>query len=111
MSFIIEDLPDEEPGGFISLQDAWNRALQNVDHAFGRGDQIDQYAEYLRSPHWRTIRAEALRRAEHRCQAPDCPGTSGRLHVHHLTYERLGKELPDDLQVLCSDCHRYEHGL
>ena len=26
--------------------------------------------------------------------------------VHHLTYERLGRELLSDLQVLCHDCHK-----
>jgi hypothetical protein len=28
-----------------------------------------------------------------------------RLHMHHRTYERLGAELPSDLQVLCRPCH------
>lgn len=28
------------------------------------------------------------------------------LDVHHRTYERLGNESPDDLTVLCRDCHK-----
>lgn len=31
------------------------------------------------------------------------------LHVHHKTYERLGKEHLNDLMVLCKDCHSKEH--
>jgi hypothetical protein len=33
-----------------------------------------------------------------------------RLEVHHLTYERLGWEQPDDLLVLCERCHAVLHG-
>ncbi|MGH2369964.1 MAG: hypothetical protein ACRDI2_17430 [Chloroflexota bacterium] len=29
--------------------------------------------------------------------------------VHHLTYERLGDELPEDLAALCAPCHRGAH--
>jgi len=32
------------------------------------------------------------------------------LEVHHLTYDRLGDERMDDLEVLCPDCHRKAHG-
>ncbi len=31
--------------------------------------------------------------------------SAANLQVHHLTYERLGNELPSDLQVLCHACH------
>jgi len=30
-------------------------------------------------------------------------------HVHHRTYERLGRELPKDLEVLCLRCHERRH--
>ena len=30
-------------------------------------------------------------------------------HVHHLTYERLGEEWDEDLQLLCAPCHNLEH--
>jgi hypothetical protein len=29
--------------------------------------------------------------------------------AHHLTYERVGKELPGDLTAVCRDCHRVQH--
>ena len=31
------------------------------------------------------------------------------LHVHHLTYKRLGDELPSDLMVLCETHHKEQH--
>lgn len=65
------------------------------------------YASYLRSEHWRETRADALDRADHKCES--CGDSSGPLQVHHLTYERVGEEKPDDLQVLCRSCHAAEH--
>ena len=66
------------------------------------------YLAYLNSPEWRTKRRDALRRAEYRCQAEGCTSKRG-LQVHHLTYERLGAELDDDLVVVCEDCHESHH--
>jgi len=61
------------------------------------------YAEYLKSRHWQRQRKEALERAGHRCQV--CNVDELPLEVHHRTYERLGREVPDDLFVLCEVCH------
>lgn len=62
--------------------------------------------EYLRSPHWRSTRLGALERAGHRCQVCNA---AQRLDVHHRTYERLGRERPEDLTVLCRTCHETFH--
>lgn len=32
-----------------------------------------------------------------------------KLHVHHLTYARVGNEEPGDLRVLCFQCHQKAH--
>jgi len=29
--------------------------------------------------------------------------------LHHLTYEGLGRELDEDLRLLCKDCHKEAH--
>ena len=65
------------------------------------------YEEYLKTTHWQNERLGALSRASNKCQV--CNGTVGGLNVHHRTYERLGKELPEDLIVLCRDCHALFH--
>jgi hypothetical protein len=65
-----------------------------------------EYDAYLRSPAWRTRRLVALESAGSRCQV--CNG-SGRLCVHHRTYERFGYEDPGDLTVLCARCHDLFH--
>lgn len=79
-----------------------------VDRAEQTRPQVLNYREYLRSPEWRAIRAEKLRQAGNQCAL--CPNTK-RLEVHHRTYDRLGKERPDDLIVLCDRCHRRQHAV
>jgi hypothetical protein len=83
------------------------------------------YADYLLSDHWKFTRELALDRAGRRCQCGLCPFATfyrheladrfprawTRLEVHHLSYERLGHEAPDDLLVLCGHCHAAAHGL
>ena len=65
----------------------------------------ERYQEYLRSAARRRTREAAIERAGGRCEKCRKTKWSVRLEVHHLTYKRLGKEKPEDLQVLCKDCH------
>lgn len=61
---------------------------------------------YLKSAHWSSVRTAALAYADHRCQV--CYGRT-QLDVHHRTYERLGREKPSDVTVLCRHCHETHH--
>ena len=64
------------------------------------------YRLYLRTEHWKRIREAALTRANYRCQI--C-SSAQHPQVHHRTYVRRGEELPEDLTVLCEECHRLFH--
>lgn len=63
-----------------------------------------EYIIYLSSDAWKAKRHEALKRANYHCQR--CPMWGQPLDVHHRTYERLGNERPEDLEVLCRPCHQ-----
>lgn len=63
------------------------------------------YRTYLQSAAWRSRRNHALSLAGYRCER--C-GVRTTLEVHHRTYERLGREWDQDLEVICSTCHRTE---
>ena len=69
----------------------------------------DEYHKYLRSPEWKAKRAQVLKRADRRCEK--CGNGGVVLHVHHLTYARIGNEHLDDLKCLCVGCHRVSHGM
>lgn len=66
------------------------------------------YAKYLCTEHWQAIRSLALHMARHTCQRCGRPATQ----VHHKSYEHRGQRREiGDLEALCRDCHRSEHGI
>lgn len=65
-----------------------------------------KYQDYIDSERWRSRRNRFL--AEHGRACRMC-GATKKIHVHHLTYERIGHELDDDLMVLCPNHHRDVH--
>ena len=67
---------------------------------------ISFYSKYLYSTHWRSLRETILKQRNYRCQ--NC-GSKSDLNVHHRNYECLYKETGEDLDVLCSTCHKKSH--
>ena len=57
------------------------------------------YDTYLRSRHWTTMKQKYRKSACYCCQSHH------QLHLHHTTYERMGRELPHDLVTVCEPCH------
>jgi hypothetical protein len=64
------------------------------------------YQWYLGTAFWREQREAVLRRAKGVCE--QCKQRSA-VQIHHLTYVRIFKELPNDLMALCQKCHAEIH--
>lgn len=64
------------------------------------------YSDYLQTPEWRLVRECALDAAGRRCQVCN---TGDGLEVHHRAYERRGREVLEDVTVLCRECHGQFH--
>jgi 5-methylcytosine-specific restriction endonuclease McrA len=72
------------------------------------------YKQYIKSAEWRLKRRELIN--ELGSQYSRC-GFSKRylrslgrhLQVHHLHYDTLGCERPEDVMILCNICHKKEH--
>jgi len=64
------------------------------------------YYHYINSPEWRAKAEEAKARSNNRCQICNKSRAQVQLDTHHRTYERLGHELPEDVTVLCRNCHQ-----
>lgn len=64
------------------------------------------YNSYLDSPLWRERRNLIIQRAGGRCEV--CRRHAAYA-IHHLTYARAGRELPDDLVAVCDRCHDEYH--
>jgi 5-methylcytosine-specific restriction endonuclease McrA len=68
------------------------------------------YNDYLKTGRWAKIRQRELSRAHGCCELCGAqPRRQRKLHVHHLTYDRLGNEPSEDLIVLCWSCHQDAH--
>lgn len=67
-----------------------------------RGIDREKYLSYLRSAEWQSKRSQVIAR-DGCCQS--CGRKKAKMHVHHLTYDRLYNELLEDLQLLCEACH------
>lgn len=65
-----------------------------------------RYASYIFSPQWERVRNEHLFRCDYICEI--CSRRRA-CQCHHLTYARLGYELPSDLCAVCVDCHHKIH--
>lgn len=64
------------------------------------------YDAYLRTPRWSRLRDKVLARDGHLCQGcRESPATQ----VHHLTYDRVGREMLFDLVAVCERCHSRIH--
>jgi hypothetical protein len=64
-----------------------------------------RYLDYLKSPKWKATKANHLR------IYPVCEICHMRpsFQCHHVTYKRLGYELPIDLVAVCVQCHHEIH--
>jgi 5-methylcytosine-specific restriction endonuclease McrA len=61
-----------------------------------------RYDGYVRGSKWRNMRDDMIRLRGEQCER--C-GYRYELQLHHRSYERLGRELISDLEVLCQPCH------
>ena len=67
------------------------------------------YEKYISSSSkWKTICAQVRNKDGNKCKLCD---STEKLHVHHLTYERLGNERLEEHVALCELCHSDQHKL
>lgn len=80
----------------------------NQDAAFWRA-----YSAYLKSDHWRRLRAAVIKRDKFLCQNCFDPVAITSAHVHHQSYvgfQRLGYSFAFECVTLCRECHDTFHG-
>lgn len=61
------------------------------------------YQRHITSKKWQRFKRRVKLSRGECCER--CGAASVGLEVHHVTYERLGNELPSDVLVLCHRCH------
>lgn len=69
-----------------------------------------KYDFFVQTAYWRGISNYIRHKADGLC--PICLSKDRSLITHHKTYTNHGKELTNfqDLEAMCSICHKHEHG-
>ena len=67
-----------------------------------------KYNDYLLTEHWKHFAKEAIKHYRYKCTL--CNAKEVTLHIHHKTYENLGRETFNDVICLCAECHKMVHG-
>ena len=75
----------------------------------------EEYEQLLQSPYWKGYSYSLIKERNFTCQ--DCgrsfPNERNKLQVHHLVYRDVNpwSYNPDELLVLCEECHKKRHGI
>jgi hypothetical protein len=76
----------------------------NGYHFFnGRNDFPDRYADRISSAQWKRQKRQVIEQRGNRCER--CRQESAPLELHHVHYRSMGSEQPEDVELLCRECH------
>lgn len=76
-----------------------------------RSERAKKYDAYIASDEWKELKLDILMQRGCNCERCLKSLPPNVLQLHHKTYARLFKELASDLELLCPNCHRKEHGI
>jgi 5-methylcytosine-specific restriction endonuclease McrA len=81
------------------------KRMQACRRRFFTGKREYYRETYLKSEHWKTLRAEKS------ISTPKCErcGHGGTMDVHHKAYHHLYDVSLEDLETLCRRCHNKHH--
>lgn len=71
------------------------------------GEIAVDYAAYLMTNHWRTLRSKIYDLRKHTCER--CKKKISLYHVHHKSYKHIGNERLGELMLVCYECHEILH--
>jgi 5-methylcytosine-specific restriction endonuclease McrA len=72
-----------------------------------RTEKEQKYKSYIQSAKWRSFKKTIISHRGEKCEK--CGSKPGSLDLHHKTYARLFNELPQDVMLLCRECHSNIH--
>lgn len=87
-------------------------SLLTVNNNIMINQHTDKHKEiYFKSSEWRHRRNQICNRTRWKCAICGMPHKFNKssLHLHHLNYNRFGKEFDSDLIPLCGICHKNVH--
>lgn len=94
--------------GFLNVRGRQSKRRCSLNIEKIKGNVFIDYDTFLDSDYWKKIRSRVIKKFKYACALCN---SKKNIHVHHRTYENLGKENLnlEDLIVLCSECHAKFH--
>jgi 5-methylcytosine-specific restriction endonuclease McrA len=86
-----------------------DRALRQPRHSHGyrmfrgRNDFPNRYHQHISSAPWKNLRRKVIEQRGNRCER--CGQVRASLALHHVHYRFIGSERPEDVELLCPECH------
>lgn len=98
---------------FTELDEATRGVIAGMYLEYDGDSRRRPYKEYTESPIWKYTSSVIKCMRNYTCEKCKEQSNPAHLVVHHKTYKHLGSELqyPEDMQLLCNDCHLEEHGI
>lgn len=87
----------------------FDNILQKKDESNEWRNKRSPYYDQLNTPQWKAYREFILAVRGRKCES--C-GKPSNLHIHHRAYimnRHAWEYLPNEVMVVCGDCHRYIH--
>lgn len=101
-SYVIQQKRKKGVVGFDSI-------IQKTGESNEWRNKRSPYYDQLNTPQWKAYREFIFAVRGRKCES--C-GKPSNLHIHHRTYimnRHAWEYLPNEVMVVCGDCHRYIH--
>lgn len=69
----------------------------------GRNEFPDRYHKRISSAQWKSLKRKVIGQRGNQCER--CGRENASLELHHLHYRSMGSEQPEDVILLCRECH------
>ena len=69
-----------------------------------------KFLKYLKSDEWATMKIELVVARGAKCERCERKERVRKLRLHHINYDRVFNEEPEDLELLCKGCFNVERG-
>lgn len=69
----------------------------------GRNNFPERYQKHISGTQWKALRRQVIEQRGSLCER--CGKESTALSLHHIHYRSLGSEQPEDVELLCAECH------
>ncbi len=85
-------------------------SVKSISEIMSRSPLLSEFDQQYEAVEWKAFAREMREKAGNCCNI--CRRADALLHVHHFAYDRTRKMWeygPDEVAVLCEDCHKAMH--